>query len=334
MNRHSMAAVLVLSIAAAACGSSGPAAVPASTDTAPPEATDAPATTAASSDAATDDAEVSAAEIAGRWYPVAVDGVALDTTEGDYWDFNGTDARLEITGFDGCNNFGTVGEPDTASASIVDGRLDNVEIATEEAACEGVDSGPYPEDGADLTVSDDATNLTAKGSSTTVDLSRTEPVEADAKVEVPEVPEVSSDNGSPTTERPVESDAATGSVDGPLMRHPEPSGTQDGMEAEVSGVLVLDDDCLYLSSGDVGERYPVLWPARTAWDAEREVVILSSGAEIAVGASATGGGGYLSASAVETIADSAAGEHAARCVDNTYGEIAVVNNYETAIAPT
>jgi len=77
-----------------------------------------------------------------------------------------------------------------------------------------------------------------------------------------------------------------------------------------------------------------LWPAATAWDAEREVVVLPSGEEIAVGGNALGGGGYLSVSAVETIAGAAAGEHAARCVDNTYGEVAVVNNDETAIAPS
>ena len=93
------------------------------------EATEPPTTTAATPiDAPTDDADVSATEIPGRWYPIVVDGVAVDTTEGDCSDFNGTDARLEISRFDGCNNFGTVGEPDTASASIVDGRLENVEF--------------------------------------------------------------------------------------------------------------------------------------------------------------------------------------------------------------
>ena len=331
MRLRSATAVLLLSIVAAACGSSEPAAAPASIDPEPAEATTEP-TVAASApiDEPTDDGGVSAAEIVGRWSPVAVDGVALDPSEGDYWDFRGTDAALEVRGFDGCNNFGTVGEPDTASASIADGRLENVEIATEEMACEGIDYGPYPEDGAQLTVSDDGTTLTAESPSGSIELSRTEPVRANGDTDAPETPDVAS---SPPSAAPVESEAVGSSVDGPLMRYLEPSGTQDGMAEELRGVVVLDD-CLYLSSDDTGERYPVLWPAATAWDAEREVVVLPSGEEIAVGGNALGGGGYLSVSAVETIAGAAAGEHAARCVDNTYGEVAVVNNDETAIAPS
>ncbi len=115
---RSTTAVLLLSIVAAACGSSGPAAAPASTAPAPPEATEpATTTTAAPIDEPTDDGAVSAGQIEGRWYPVAVDGVALDTTQVDYWTFKGTDTALEIGGFDGCNGFGTIGEPDPASAS-------------------------------------------------------------------------------------------------------------------------------------------------------------------------------------------------------------------------
>lgn len=253
---------------------------------------------------------VSAEQLEGRWYPVRIDGVALEASEGDYWEFDGTDTALEISGYDGCNNFGTSGDPDPASATIVDGRLGNVDVFTEQRGCAPDVSGPYPQDGAQLTVSDDGTTLTVEGPAATIELSRTTPSAADAM------------------------ETSAGAVDGPLMRHPEPSGTQEGLEAEVIGVLELDAECLYLSSSEIDERYPVLWPAGTVWDAEREVVVLPTGSEIAVGENAYGGGGYLSVSAVETIAGSEAGEHAARCVDNQYGEIAVVNNFETAIAPS
>ena len=47
-----------------------------------------------------------------------------------------------------------------------------------------------------------------------------------------------------------------------------------------------------------------------------------------------GGGGYLYVEDVERIAGSQASALAAECVDNAYGEIAVVNNSDTAIGPT
>ncbi len=100
-------------------------------------------------------------------------------------------------------------------------------------------------------------------------------------------------------------------------------------------LLELEDGCLYLKSDENGERYPVVWPAETAWDVEREVVLLPLGAEIGVGGSASGGGYYYYyVNDIEAIAGPEAASLARRCVDNTYGEIAVVNNYHTAIAPT
>lgn len=122
-------------------------------------------------------------------------------------------------------------------------------------------------------------------------------------------------------------------VDGPLMRHPVRSEVEEGEGAEVRGVLELTNDCLYLSIDDIDERYPVLWPAATSWDSQREVVVLPTGEEIAVGGLAYGGGGYSSVEVIETIAGPEAAGLAMRCVDNAYGEIAVVNNYDTAIAP-
>jgi len=128
------------------------------------------------------------------------------------------------------------------------------------------------------------------------------------------------------------SPASTG-VDGPVMRHLERSSSQDGMAAEVRGVLELDGECLYVALDEVGERYPVVWPAGTRWDASNQAVITSRGISMAVGDEVYGSGGYLYVDDVERIAGSAASALAARCVDNTYGEIAVVNNADTAIGP-
>jgi hypothetical protein len=45
----------------------------------------------------------------------------------------------------------------------------------------------------------------------------------------------------------------------------------------------------------------------------------------------TGGGGYLYIGDIERFAGADAAELAQRCLDNTYGEIAVVNNSDSAI---
>ena len=43
-------------------------------------------------------------------------------------------------------------------------------------------------------------------------------------------------------------------VDGPVMRYPERSSSQEGMAAEVRGVLELDGEYLYVALDEVGER--------------------------------------------------------------------------------
>jgi hypothetical protein len=122
-------------------------------------------------------------------------------------------------------------------------------------------------------------------------------------------------------------------VDGPVMRHPERSNSQAGMDAEVRGVLQLDGRCLYVSLEEVGERYPIVWPAGTRWDADNQAVIAPGGQSMAIGDEVYGGGGYLYVDDIERIAGPEASALATECVDNTYGEIAVVNNADTAIGP-
>lgn len=126
--------------------------------------------------------------------------------------------------------------------------------------------------------------------------------------------------------------APTGLV-GPVMRYPNPAPVDEpGMAALIRGVLQQEGDCLYVEGDDSGERYPILWPAGTTWDAENTSVIPPGGKPIPVGAKADGGGGFLNVSMIETLADSAAYQRALECVDNTYDEIAVVNNQPDAIA--
>lgn len=117
------------------------------------------------------------------------------------------------------------------------------------------------------------------------------------------------------------------------MRYLEASASQEGMAAEVRGILELDGECLYMALDEVGERYPVVWPAGTRWDAATRAVVTARGESMAIGDEVHGGGGYLYVGDVEGIAGSQAAALAARCVDNTYGEIAVVNNADTAIGP-
>ncbi|MGB5758579.1 MAG: hypothetical protein WBM50_16815 [Acidimicrobiales bacterium] len=117
-----------------------------------------------------------------------------------------------------------------------------------------------------------------------------------------------------------------------MMRHPGPAAPGVGGEdAEIRGVLELEGDCLYVSLAEVGERYPLVWPAATTWDPDSEEVVLPDGSSVAIGDMVYGGGGYHYADDVRRLAGDAAADLADRCVDNEYGEIAVVNNGDEAI---
>lgn len=122
-------------------------------------------------------------------------------------------------------------------------------------------------------------------------------------------------------------------VDGPVMRHPNRSEIEEGPAAEVRGILELEQDCLYIALDEVGERYPILWPASTTWNPDANTVVLPLGQSVAIGDSVYGGGGYFYVDDIERLAGKEAAELAGRCVDNQYGEIAVVNNYDSAIGP-
>lgn len=129
---------------------------------------------------------------------------------------------------------------------------------------------------------------------------------------------------------PVESSASS-AADGPLIRHPNRSDGEDWPMAEVRGVLQLEEDCLYVFLDEVDERYPVVWPASTTWNEDNGEVVLATGASVAIGEPVYGGGGYFSVGDVKRLVGDEAALLAAKCVDNQYGEIAIVNNYDTAI---
>ena len=88
---------------------------------------------------------------------------------------------------------------------------------------------------------------------------------------------------------------------------------------------------MYVARYELGERYPALWPAGTRWDADAQAVVTASGEMLVAGDEVDGGGGYLYVGDIERLAGEDAAELAQGCLDNTYGEIAVVNNSDSAI---
>jgi hypothetical protein len=122
-------------------------------------------------------------------------------------------------------------------------------------------------------------------------------------------------------------------VDGPVMRYPQRASAAEELAAPVRGVLQLEGSCLYVFIDEAGERYPMVWPAGTQWDDASESVISPIGERMPIGSHVFGGGGYFYVPDVERIAGPVASALASRCVDNTYGEIAIVNNVDSAIGP-
>ncbi len=122
-------------------------------------------------------------------------------------------------------------------------------------------------------------------------------------------------------------------IDGPVMRYQETSSPSGNLAALLQGLLQLDGDCLYLVQEAPGERFPVLWPAGTRWDQSNQSVVLSNGEVMPIGGAVEGRGGYFYLSDVGLLAGTAARNLAARCVDNSYSQTAVVDNVGGAIGP-
>lgn len=145
-------------------------------------------------------------------------------------------------------------------------------------------------------------------------------------------PSTSTTTSTATISTSTTNSADGSSVDGPVLRYPAPADVDDGMAAEVRGVLQLEGSCLYIWFDEAGERYPVLWPAGTRWDEQQQAVVPPVGSPMPIGSQVAGGGGYLDAADIERLAGSDAAAVATECSDNQYGLVAVVNNQPDAIA--
>ncbi len=119
-------------------------------------------------------------------------------------------------------------------------------------------------------------------------------------------------------------------VDGPVVRHALPYWDHAMLE-EVAGVLVLEGDCLYLAPPESQERYPVVWPATTRWDAENQSVVTPAGEVVRIGEAVQGGGGYSNTESVEFFAGVDARVLVESCLDDRTDQVAIVNNNESAI---
>lgn len=118
------------------------------------------------------------------------------------------------------------------------------------------------------------------------------------------------------------SSAAQGIMSPLLVNNASLSEGGDG--AEVQGVLVLEDDCLYVDDGS--SRFPIVWPNGTLWDDEAQSVLLNDGQTVAIGQSLLGGGGYPSVDIIEDLVGQEAAALAIECLDNESSEFAMLNN--------
>ena len=103
-----------------------------------------------------------------------------------------------------------------------------------------------------------------------------------------------------------------GRIDGPLLVAGGEQPTQ--FAALVGGPLTVVDDCLLVGN------HPTIWPPGTTWDDGR--VRLADGRTFALGATVTGGGGWVDASAIGGMFSSTLAAVAGRCSPD--GEVRVL----------
>jgi hypothetical protein len=122
-------------------------------------------------------------------------------------------------------------------------------------------------------------------------------------------------------------------IDGPVMRYQTTSSPSGTLATLLEGELQLDGDCLYFVQGAIEQRFPILWPADTRWDAQNEAVLSPTGAVMQPGSIISGRGGFFYLSDVNLLAGTAALNLATRCVDNDYQQTAVFKNDGAAVGP-
>ncbi|HEY0520314.1 MAG TPA: hypothetical protein VGC84_12545 [Ilumatobacteraceae bacterium] len=120
-------------------------------------------------------------------------------------------------------------------------------------------------------------------------------------------------------------------IDGPVMRYQDTSAASGDLLNSLEGALQFDHDCLYLAPEGLQDRFPILWPAETRWDAANRSVVSPAGNVMRVGDRLEGRGGYFYLSDINLLAGGAARNMASRCTDNVSGQIIVVQNNATAI---
>ncbi len=127
-------------------------------------------------------------------------------------------------------------------------------------------------------------------------------------------------------------------VDGLVVRRPFPY-LDEGEDAGIQGTLELSDGCLLVAHQEHEEvevtRFPVVWPAGTAWDATTESVVLATGERIAIGEEVQAAGGYYQPEALQSLGDlsSAAIARLDRCATGESREVVRINNQADAARP-
>jgi len=118
-------------------------------------------------------------------------------------------------------------------------------------------------------------------------------------------------------------------IDGPVMRYQDASATTGGLSTLLDGVLQIEGNCLYLVQTALDQRFPILWPADTRWDAVNNSVVLPNGVAMKIGSALQGRGGYFFLSDLDLLAGTAASNLALQCLDGD--QIAVFQNDAAAI---
>lgn len=122
-------------------------------------------------------------------------------------------------------------------------------------------------------------------------------------------------------------------IHGPVMRYQTTSSPSADLGTLLEGVLQLDGECLYFIQGAIAQRFPILWPAGTRWDAQNQTVVSPGGEVMQLGSRVSGRGGFYYLTDVNFLAGTAASNLAARCVDNDYKQTAVFKNDAAAVGP-
>jgi hypothetical protein len=115
----------------------------------------------------------------------------------------------------------------------------------------------------------------------------------------------------------------TGGVDGPVVEGNRRSGGED---AGVSGEVTIEGECVYLLQSEIDTRYPVIWPHGTQWDSDQSAVVLPDGTRVTEGDEVSGSGGYHDRDSLSEYTTSDGVASVSSCVDNEYGEVAVLNS--------